>query len=257
MLDSIKHIHPHVLFPFTIHLCGHRLYHPRAIPRSSCKPIAVSLIVAFVIQWSWCIFCVLPCLSGCRNGSPFPYIEPREYPNELFNQAIRCMKADIVRKPPRRELSGRDARETGDWMDEVAGRQKCYAYSTNNRPNYHLYFVQLVNNSHPSEIHHSHGFSIWLTFVVPKSIAFSYRTIPLFTFSSLRCCPWLFPTPSAGRKEFLHNSVASWRMLPAFETACPCSYARRSPQNRPAHPSTIFGYTCREKSLSLPPRNRR
>ena len=35
-------------------------------------------------------------------------------PNELFNQVIRCIKADIVRKPPRIELCDRDARESGN-----------------------------------------------------------------------------------------------------------------------------------------------
>ena len=52
-------------------------------------------------------------LAYSPNPSSVSYIEPHKYPNELFNQAIRCMKADIVRKPPRIELSGKDARETG------------------------------------------------------------------------------------------------------------------------------------------------
>ena len=56
---------------------------------------------------------LFPICQEVKTVVCFPYIEPREYPNELFNQVIRCMKADIVRKPPRMELSGKDARETG------------------------------------------------------------------------------------------------------------------------------------------------
>lgn len=70
-------------------------------------------MVAFVIQWSWYYSVLFPASQDAETAVHYPYIEPHKYPNELFNQAIRCMKADIVRKPPRMELSGKDARETG------------------------------------------------------------------------------------------------------------------------------------------------
>ena len=57
---------------------------------------------------------LVPICQEVKTIVNFPYIEPRESPNELFNQAIRCMKANILRKPPRIELNGEDARETGD-----------------------------------------------------------------------------------------------------------------------------------------------
>ena len=70
-------------------------------------------MVAFVIQWSWYYSALFPASQDAETAVHYPYIEPHKYPNELFNQAIRCMKADIVRKPLRIELSGKDTRETG------------------------------------------------------------------------------------------------------------------------------------------------
>src|SRR5699024_2731390 len=106
----------------------------------SCFPTPLSYLLTLSFPWP------IP-----RIPYPFPYIEPRGYPNELFNQVIRCMKVDIVRKPPRRELSGRDARETGGLMSEVAGQSKYCVFCTNNPSDSSLYFVHLVDNFHPSE----------------------------------------------------------------------------------------------------------
>ena len=53
-------------------------------------------------------------LAYSPNPSSVSIHRTARIPNELFNQVVRCMKANIIRKPPRIELSGKDARETGD-----------------------------------------------------------------------------------------------------------------------------------------------